>query len=289
MVQLFNKPVKRIFAFGCSFTDYNWGSTWPEIVSLDLNVPLYNFGRSGAGNQYISTMISQADNEYNFNESDLVIVSWTNVCREDRWVNGNWITPGNIFTQGEYNQEFVNKWADPVGYLMRDLSLIKLTKSLLDNRNCQYHFIAMCDITMQINQSGNETFDPKFKDVVERVIKNYKTTLDSIYPSFFQALWNNDIYKYKIVPDEKIYGKHWSDGHPSPADHLQYLNKTFDHTFKESTIFAVNQSQKQLEKFISNVSNERKKSFALYELGQEKSMHLKEITTIKKSEIVHRF
>lgn len=206
MIPIINKPVKRLFTFGCSFTEYFW-SAWPEIIALDLDVPLYNFGRSGAGNQYISNAVSQADSVYNFTEDDLVIVSWTNVCREDRWVKGKWVTPGNIFTQDEYDRTFINKWGDPIGYLLRDLSLIKLTGAFLKLKKCQYHFFSMVDIVNQIDQNNHKTVDTEFNFVIERLSKNYQTELSEIQKSFFETLWSNDIYQHKILPDVSIYGK----------------------------------------------------------------------------------
>lgn len=288
MTPLINRPAKRLFAFGCSFTEYFW-STWPEIVSLDLDIPLYNFGRSGAGNQYIANMISQADSIYNFTEDDLIIVSWTNVCREDRWVSGKWVTPGNIFTQGEYDRTFINKWGDPVGYLMRDLALIKLTGAFLKLKKCQYHFLSMVDINTQIDQNSHKSFDPKFNFVIERLSENYKKELSEIQKSFFNCLWSNDIYNNKIKTDVDIYGKYWSDGHPSPAEHLKYLELTFDHKFKESTRAAVDNAQKNLENFIKEISDQKKKTFALYELKDNLINELRDKTRIKQSEPIHIF
>jgi hypothetical protein len=89
--KLINRPVRRVFTFGCSFTGYAW-MCWPEAIAYDLNIPLYNYGRSGAGNQYIFNMLMQANNYYKFDENDLVIVSWTNVYRDDKFIKNNWVT-----------------------------------------------------------------------------------------------------------------------------------------------------------------------------------------------------
>jgi hypothetical protein len=289
MTSLVNSPVDRIFSFGCSFTKYFWAA-WPEIIALDLDIPLYNFGKSGAGNQYIANMVAQADALYNFTEKDLIIVSWTNVCREDRWVKGNWITPGNIFTQGEYDQNFINKWADPVGYLIRDLASLKYVRSLLELKKCQFHFLSMCDIAYQINQSNsNETFDSNYQETVKRLVEHYRSELNLLHPSFFSNLWSNDIYKNKMLPDKEIYGLFFSDGHPNPADHLTYLKNIFDHEFKKSTEVAVHNSQKNLIDFIKTTSQRLQKPFALYELSGSELNYLEEKTKIKSSEIIKHF
>ena len=280
---LVNKSPKRLFAFGCSFTDYYW-STWAEIIALDLEIELFNFGRTGAGNQYIANTVAQADLQYNFNDDDLVIISWTNVSREDRWNNGNWITPGNIYTQGTFDENYVKKWADPLGYMLRDLCTIELTKNLLINKGCQWHMLSMCNIVDKIDQAGG-MFDAQEKQSTHNEIKNlYQTTLDSIKPSFMEVLWNNDVYLNKIIPQEKKFYNWFSDGHPSPLDHLTFLNRTFsNHHWKESTINTVNHAEDKCNEFILEHAWKRKKSYALYELDHDELNRLKNITKIKQS------
>ena len=60
MIELFSKKPTRIFTFGCSFTDYIW-PTWANIIAYDLNIPFHNYGRGGAGNQFIFNTIMQAE------------------------------------------------------------------------------------------------------------------------------------------------------------------------------------------------------------------------------------
>ena len=65
MIDINNSKHKRIFCFGCSFTDGL--GTWADILKRhfgdypreDFDIPkdqpqrVYNFGRAGAGNYYI--------------------------------------------------------------------------------------------------------------------------------------------------------------------------------------------------------------------------------------------
>ena len=108
MKNLVTIKINRIFTFGCSFTDYAWG-TWANILGYEFpDAKFYNFGKSGAGNHYIFNTLMQADSSYKFTHEDLVIVQWTNISREDRFLDtepeqdpnfiagGQWITPGKI-------------------------------------------------------------------------------------------------------------------------------------------------------------------------------------------------
>lgn len=284
MSTLINKPVKRIFTFGCSFTRYAW-STWPEIVAYDLKVPFYNYGKSGAGNQYIANTIAQANITHQFTKDDLIMVAWTSVCREDRWRKNNWVNTGNIYTQNFFNEKFIREWADPLGYMVRDFATIHLVHNLLKNVECQYHILSMADITVQIDQG-----DPRLPDFLENknyndLCKLYEKDLTKIMPSFFKTLWNNDIYHNKLIPDELELGKLFSDGHPNPKEHFVYLQKIFfNHQFKDSTKDQVDRAQENFKKFIIDNSNKIKKSFAVHTLPHHDLLELRQGTLIKQTE-----
>lgn len=241
---ILNKP-KRLFAFGCSFTNYAW-SMWPEIIAYDLDIPLYNYGRTGAGNQFITNAVCQANARYKFNSDDLVIICWTNVSREDRWVNGEWITPGNVFSQQEYDLKWVKKFIDPLGLLIRDLASINLVNNLLKTTNCQYHFLSMINIVNTTDQWNPKTNFKSFKklnpdlgqnvDILEELLKYYKSDIDQIQKSFYEILWNNDI-NLKLDFEWKRFNGKFHDGHPWPSESLTYLKSIFvDHNFQQLTV-----------------------------------------------------
>ena len=226
--KLITRLPERLFTFGCSFTNYDWPS-WANIISYDLNVPLYNYGRCGAGNQFIFNTVMQADAKYQFTNNDLVIVSWTNVAREDKFKENSWVTPGNIYTQNAYSEEYVKKWACPIGYTIRDFAVIKATWELLDKKNCQFHFLKMIDFTIKNQWITNDIIH-----LVEKINELYNFYLEKILPSFYQVLWNNDI-KSKLAAERQIYGKKFINGHPSIKEYLIYLENVFEHDFSTAT------------------------------------------------------
>lgn len=233
MTKLITQQPNRMFAFGCSFTGTSWAN-WADIIAQDLQIPYYNYGMGGAGNQYIFNVIMQADGYFNFNEDDLVIVSWTNVCREDRYVNNRWVSPGNIFTQEVYNQQYVRQWADPFGYAVRDFASIKATAELLKNRKSQYHFLKMIDFDFinQWNQQATLSQEPL--DNYANLANLYQPYLSEIHRSFFEVLWNNDI-NIKFAQEKEEVGPFFADGHPSVAEHFKYLTTIFSHNFSTDT------------------------------------------------------
>lgn len=258
---MFSKNINRLFTFGCSFTKYYW-PLWPEILSYELDIPLYNFGRSGAGNQYIFNMLMQADNIYDFNQNDLVIVSWTNVCREDRITtsrfnktNHNWQTPGNIFSQQIYDQSFVKRWGSPFWFSIRDFATIKSAYYFLEHKKCQFSMISMCNIAQSLDQ-----WNPSLKtdNTINNISTMYLDVLSKINKSFYEVLWNNDIGVKCQLEKETIHPQ-FHDGHPSPLECYTYLTKIYDYQFNESTLNIVNKIQdiyhKNMIEFCSNSKN----------------------------------
>ena len=238
---------KRFFAFGCSFTQYMW-PTWADLVSLEIPES-YNYGKIGAGNAYMFHTLVEAHTRYNFTTGDLIIIQWTNFSREDRYVNSKWLTPGNIYSQSTYPTDFVKKFSDDTGYLLRDLSYISATKHLLDKFECDYDFLSMVPI-YQSNQYHKNT-----DDEARPILKFYANTVASIRPSFYETIFNFDWFLPPTVrvqdPDS---GAIRVDPHPTPSRHLHYLTHTYPNIrFSKNTIdFATRETSKLLRSVVTN-------------------------------------
>lgn len=243
MPKLISRPVKRFFAFGCSFTEYFW-TTWPEIIAKDLNIDeYYNFGLTGAGNEFMFNRLMQVDNEFDLNENDLVIVCWTNTCREDRYANNYWITPGNIFSQKEYSDDFVKRYYQmPESSLVHDFAYIKASQTLLEFKNPQWHFLQMFDILEFANQWNTSI---KFDDSFTRIFNNIQSCLQ---PSFYEVLWNNNL------KNAKTSNFKFNDSHPTPIEHFIYLKNVFDHNWNDQTINQLNQLEIEHNEILNKMS-----------------------------------
>jgi len=248
-LKLIAQKPQRLFTFGCSFTDYNW-TGWPEIVAYDLQIPLYNYGRIAAGNQYIFNMLMQADANFKFRSNDLIMICWTNVCREDRYIQDHWQLCGNIYTQDFYDQHFIDNCADPLGYLIRDLATIAATDAFLQQRGCQYHHMAMMDIIRRKDQWNPDASMFGTAEQMHTLLKMYGPVLQRIPASYYDVLWNNDLQTKFQIDQQTIHPK-FNDGHPLPEEHLSYLQKTYEHDWRPHTITAVVDSQDMLSKHIT--------------------------------------
>lgn len=244
----YDDPPKRIFTFGCSFTKYLW-ATWANILGFELKLKydsqFYNFGRAGAGNTYISNLISQADQYYNFNKNDLVIVCWTSITREDRWRYNQWNCYGNVaFTENFFDDKTKELLIDNTHFLMRDLANIKLTDNLLLSKT-QYHFLSMRNI------DDDKLFLPQ-DDYYKKLTKNYENILEKISPGYVEVLWNNNKHT-KTLLDSRLFHKYYFDGHPNPVDHFCYLKKTFEYEFSDETKLIVKKTYDAYKNLILEV------------------------------------
>jgi hypothetical protein len=205
---------KRIFAFGCSFTNYKW-LTWSDILAKHMpNAEYINAGASGAGNLYILAQLSQHNAKYAFNDTDLVVVMWSTFMREDRYLLKCWKTPGNIFTQSEYPDEYVKKYADTRGYLIRDLALIDGGTNIL--KNTPAHAINLMSVPASY-QSDND---------VDDVIKMYWPLLNSFPKTFVDYMGGQWKYGHEYYyTTNPAFGNHtiYKDYHPHEIDHFNYL------------------------------------------------------------------
>ena len=194
----------RLFTVGCSFTNYRW-STWADCLAPEFDY-FENWGQSGGGNHYIFNSVMEADQHQRFGTGDTVIVCWTNSTRDDRYVDGRWHTLGSIFTCPIYDPKYLKDHYDERGYLIRDLAYIKAVKVLLENRpGLTWRFLSMSELMARPAPDDNISLH-------RDAMRLYSDVLDSILPGYDKTVFLNNWPK----PSE--------DPHPSPAEHLAYLD-----------------------------------------------------------------
>jgi hypothetical protein len=208
--------MSRLFTFGCSFTNYRW-STWADILGAHYN-EYQNWGQSGAGNHYIFNSVMEADQRYHFGTNDTVIVCWTSAYREDRYTD-RWQTLGNIYYTDIYTKEYKQTITNR-GCFIRDAAFIKATSNLLQNRKvADWKFLSIH--SMKKSQDLWKS-DPGDSDVYDL----YSDVLESIEPSFRETLFPEQ------WPDRE-------DPHPTPAEHLLYLDKVMPGRVTDPDIRAI--------------------------------------------------
>lgn len=209
---------KRFFTFGCSFTSYSW-PTWADVLASEMpNAEFYNFGHCGGGNSMISNRIVESNCRYKFTDTDLIIPMWTTFCREDRYVNGHWMATGNMYSQAEYGEEFVRKYCEPLGYLIRDLSIITLTSVYLKNLPSDSFMLNGVPYTYQMGIK-----DPPYPKLTD-ILEVYKDTI-SLTPPALVDLELGGEFKHGHVYTRAHNGEQYHDYHPHPLNYYNYLKK----------------------------------------------------------------
>jgi hypothetical protein len=209
------KKYKRFFAFGCSFTDYRW-PTWADIVGKEFPGNYYNYGGGGASNPMIARAISEADLVYKLNKEDLVIIVWSDVCREERFRGFIFGTGSVLYDPEVLNSPFLHQL--PLAYYKRDMTCIHMSSKFLDAIGLDYHMFS----TVPLNKTeGSDpiNIDDNTKTILSPVAKKLKE-------NYLEAIYNGDWLNQPLV-DLKCQGKIMHDAHPIPSLHLKFLNTVF--------------------------------------------------------------
>ena len=176
----------RFFAFGCSFTNSKY-PTWADIVSREHD-HYQNWGQAGAGNSFIFYSLMECHKRNCINKDDVVMIMWSSIGREDRYVAGEWLTPGSIYNQTDYDETFVNKFTDPTGYLLRDAAHLSGAKNMLDTIGCRYYFFSI----VPFNVPDDNIF--KIFSIDNKILKIYAEEFQSVRPSVYEVIFDHDWY-----------------------------------------------------------------------------------------------
>lgn len=229
---------KRFFSFGCSFTNYFW-PTWADMIGRQINY-YENWGKGGAGNQYIFNSLIECNRRNKFNRDDLVIVMWTSCSREDRYVDNEWLVASSENREEIYGKEWMKKFGQQSkGLMIRDFAVIDATQKLLDSFECDW--LNLCSLPLiRFN------FEKAEQDIKRNLI-----TLDEIENRWCTqqlSLSEGSLYRDEYLTDtdvielySDIFTKikrplyeiviknkprpNFGDQHPSPLEALSYINE----------------------------------------------------------------
>ena len=207
--------MRRLFAFGCSFTKYYW-STWADILGKEFDY-FENWGKAGAGNMFIANSVVESSIKNKFTKDDTIMIMWSGMTREDRYLDktNKWMVGGNIYTYNCYDEEFVKKYIHVRGCYIRDLAQIHLVSHYLEKIGCSHAFMSMVDLN-----NPTSKFHTDVSDEIDDLLEFYKDTLIKFKPSVHKIIFNNNWNSRPTQPN-----KERSNAHPIPSEHLEYLEK----------------------------------------------------------------
>lgn len=229
----------NLYTFGCSFTRYGW-STWADILGRYAD-HYENFGKRAAGNYFVFYQLIDFITTRDFEENDVIAVCWAPSFREDRIKDNIWMHSGPLLKlrTKEYDEDFVDKFFDPIHYLKRDRCFISASIEILEAKNIKYVMFSVDEVLL-----GFENLNGFFRKALYNIKKNLLTKYilrkkdlpgnkdDSylkhenklLYPMFeylessHQENRERPLSKYSWDP-EKVF----EDDHPTPLEHLDYV------------------------------------------------------------------
>lgn len=216
--------MSRFFTFGCSFTQYWRWPTWADALGQEAD-HFENWGLCGAGNSYILWSLVECNQRNKLTADDEVWIMWTNTSREDRYVDGRWLEGGNVYwaAGSSLPSEYVKKFADERGYLIRDLANIAAAKQILDAVGCKYRFLSMVPLSKTNSDTGHGNNPGATEHTTSDVLEFYKDVLDTIGPNVQDTLFNGDWWTTRPgIPDN--FDGSQRDFHPTPMEHVEYLD-----------------------------------------------------------------
>lgn len=209
---------RRLFTFGCSFTQYWRWPTWADALGHDRGW-FQNWGMSGAGNQYIFNSLIECHRRWQLGPNDDVIIMWTNTSREDRYHDSGWQPGGNVY------------WTDQKpsmtdrGYAIRDFAVIEASRCLLQSWSPRWFFLSM--VPLRQNNQENDLAAQQ-NDNIDDVRDLYACALDCVRPSvletIFHGRWRLRQAHWRTgegLPDANDPDRH--DFHPTPREHVRYI------------------------------------------------------------------
>lgn len=259
----------RIFAFGCSLTQYFY-PTWADILIHQYRNKGYegsNWAKSGAGNMYINMRLWEANTIYKFNKDDIILLQWSSMFREDRYHMGKgWWTPGNFsnLTQGghafmlnNYYYEDPWVWADMMHCVMRDCAMISATHKALDAIGCKVISTSFRDPVegweeLPTTFSKNEKLE---LEDVRAVLYAYRDDIKTSCPPILNALNfgvtdNFFASRPKSVPTLKEEHQHMllPEVHPLTHEAADYIETHIETLTPETKEFVNTWKQKYIDK-----------------------------------------
>lgn len=240
----------RLFTFGCSFTRYHY-PTWADILGREWQY-FENWGEPGSGNHAIFNSIVECDARNKLSCTDTVIVMWTGLARLDIYQKFKWKHLVNLFLDDDPNVCCAD------GYEVQSYAYFSAIQNFLQLKQCDYVALTWTDYF------PDSRIGKIYQDVLEQ-ISNVKFDYNrKKYPINFH---NNQRYTYSINLYNQMKGQGWPslekildldfdgcvpkiqleiknflqlinsdarwqisnevDGHPTPCQHLNMVDRYF--------------------------------------------------------------
>lgn len=243
--------MKRLFAFGCSYTKYVY-PTWSDYLGVTFD-QYYNFAAPGSSNTFMMNRLVEVMCNIPFNsETDTVAVMLTGFCRfsyKDE-KNRGWKMNGDLHTYTEVTKDpimsyFLKNIYNDDFAVYQSWIAAQTIKTLLISNNIKHYIFMGIDNSMYLNDPeflNNETMS-KSKDIYN--LLDYNVPVDEwkklSSENGDRPLWHNGMF----------------DSHPSHRAQFKFFSERFPEAVNDKSISLKKYWDKNLDK--SSQTNQSKK------------------------------
>jgi hypothetical protein len=268
----------RLFTFGCSFTRYHY-PTWADIVGKNFS-EFQNWGRAGAGNNFILNSLNECDLRNNIGTNDTVIIMWSGLSRIDYYQINNW----THMHQRYYDLKSTKyPYSCPQGYEMLSYAWMTSAVHVLNQIGCKWKMFQFIQpetesdaVALYTPMLSNIVYAPfaansqpyalsprsriQVNDLFHRLKGKDWPGLESILDGSFESLTLDDFIKNEcreflttVKKDRSISSNLFDkiDTHPSPNTHLQWVEKNLSE-------YLINETTKQWINHIDDCLRDKK-------------------------------
>ena len=243
---------RRLFTFGCSFTNYKW-QTWADIIGTQFE-EFQNWGQAGSGNFFISSNLYECHSINKITKEDVVLIMFSSIDRFD-FINQNsdFETHGSVY--GEHHSlygDFVfNKWSEEFG-LYNSWFSITSAKQLLDSIGCEYQLMKSFNFD-QID--GLEEYEKP---------NNINQRMDICLNLINKIIVGENLTEFHLKKNKQYYFDDLPnkvDGHPPISTHLEWIKQNMKKYYVEEMDLICENWEKGIPKKIVDIKNPNKKNF----------------------------
>jgi hypothetical protein len=243
---------RRLFTFGCSFTNYKW-KTWADIIGTQFE-EFQNWGKSGSGNFFISSSLYECHSINKITKDDVVLIMFSSIDRFD-FINQNsdFETKGSVY--GEHHslsKDFVlKKWSEEFG-LYNSWFSITSAKQLLDSIGCEYQLMK----SFNFNQIDGPREYEKPNNSSQRV----DICLDLIN----EMIVGESLVEFHVKKNQHYYFDDLPnkvDGHPPISTYLDWVKQNMKKYYVEEMDLICENWEKSIPKKMIDIYKPNKKDF----------------------------
>ena len=274
---------RRLFTFGCSFTQYNW-PTWADLLCLEEEFKhSANWGCAGLGNRAIAERVAECSVRAEFTPNDVVIVQWSSHFRHD-WMHTKmpidevslWRTKGSIFSPPNhhiFDEQWIRKFWDEKAYYIHTLNSIALVQGLLNASGCEWYMTSLNDLSKIGNTVDQDSMFGDFHNPNKKMITVWD--IEHSMLDYKRSIWDNHADKW-IEPMTDFRDKHsdlswyfetvdrspgifglpkdgkYKESHMSMDQHVLFLKKVKN---KLNLLTSINNNQQELINEVNKIKN----------------------------------